>query len=190
MNRIITLGDSLTAGYGVRPGKGWAYQLAELYPDKIFDHRGIPGDDTAGMLERWRRYAHERCPDQLLFLGGSNDLLSGKSPREVLENIQMIHQICVEQNVRLILLQCPDICPDPGPYAWFDPGDAPWLLQRFQHLREIVGRYARTNALICLDLSKILTDTGREDLWLADGVHLNEFAHGKIAQFIFQRKIL
>lgn len=190
MAKIVMLGDSLTAGYGVRPQKGWAYQLRELYPEHDFFLRGVLGDTIEGMLERARICLQETQPDMLFLLGGSNDLLLGRNVEAVLHSIRQIHRLCQANQVRLILLICPEVTRHPGPYAWFPASEVEWLLDRFQRLGQRLREYARNCGLMYVDIPKIFAGMEEEEIFLEDGVHLTEAAHQKMAQFIFLSGIL
>ncbi|HEU4838089.1 MAG TPA: GDSL-type esterase/lipase family protein, partial [Micavibrio sp.] len=80
--RIVALGDSLTAGYGLQSGEDFASKLQESLIreglDVRIDNAGISGDTTAGGLARLDRAIEgEQRPDLVLVALGANDMLRG-----------------------------------------------------------------------------------------------------------------
>jgi acyl-CoA thioesterase-1 len=91
--RLLVLGDSLTAGYGVPPGQGFVPQLQAALasrpgaprPVRVLDG-GVSGDTTAGGLARLDWALAER-PDAVLVELGGNDGLRGLPPEETHRNL-------------------------------------------------------------------------------------------------------
>ena len=81
--RLMALGDSLTAGYGLPPGQGFVPQLQAALAARPGAHRpvrvldaGVSGDTTAGGLARLD-WALAEAPDCVLVELGGNDGLRG-----------------------------------------------------------------------------------------------------------------
>lgn len=78
--RMVVLGDSLSAGYGLPPGKGFPEQLAEALSQKGFDlevqNAGVSGDTTSGGLARLDWSVGDGVDLVVLELG-ANDALRG-----------------------------------------------------------------------------------------------------------------
>src|SRR5581483_6740292 len=78
--RILALGDSLTAGFGLAPNDAFPVQLqARLKTDGydvVIDNAGVSGDTTADGLARldWAMGDH---PQVALIELGANDMLRG-----------------------------------------------------------------------------------------------------------------
>jgi len=88
--RILALGDSLTAGYGLDPGQGFAAQLQKALGEKgvqadVIDG-GVSGDTTAGGLSRLD-WALADKPDLVIVELGANDMLRGIDPAETRANL-------------------------------------------------------------------------------------------------------
>lgn len=91
--RLLALGDSLTAGYGLAAGQGFVPQLqaalaAAGRPTRVLD-AGVSGDTTAGGLARLDWALAEQPQAALVELGG-NDGLRGLPPRETEANLAAI----------------------------------------------------------------------------------------------------
>jgi len=82
--RVVALGDSLTAGYGLAdPGQGLVPQLEAWLTargaDVVVENAGVSGDTTAGGLARVD-WALGPGTDALIVALGGNDLLRGIDP--------------------------------------------------------------------------------------------------------------
>ena len=83
--RVLMLGDSLTAGYGLGPGDGLVDQLQKRADDTglsvRFINAGVSGDTTKGGLARLDWALAEGADKAVVALGG-NDMLRGLSPAD------------------------------------------------------------------------------------------------------------
>lgn len=91
--RILALGDSLTAGYGLGPGEGFTDQLQAALKAKGYDveivNGGVSGDTAAGGLARLDWSLGEGV-DAVIVELGANDMLRGFDPavtRQALDGI-------------------------------------------------------------------------------------------------------
>lgn len=83
---VVAFGDSLTAGYGLEPGLGFAPQLqATLRRHGIaasVENAGVSGDTTSGARARlgWTLDGLPRKPDLVIIELGGNDMLRSVDP--------------------------------------------------------------------------------------------------------------
>jgi acyl-CoA thioesterase-1 len=91
--RIVALGDSLTAGYGLAPEEAFPPRLEAalkaLGVDAEVVNAGVSGDTTAGGLARID-WALADTPDYVLVELGANDGLRGIDPKTVEANLDAI----------------------------------------------------------------------------------------------------
>jgi acyl-CoA thioesterase-1 len=91
--RIVVLGDSLTAGYGLDPSDAYPALLQEKINAAelpfVVVNAGVSGDTTAGGLRR-TNWALAKGVDVLIVALGGNDGLRGISPDETGENLRGI----------------------------------------------------------------------------------------------------
>ncbi len=80
---IVCLGDSITAGYGLRAGENWTDLLQKKHPEIRLINRGISGDTTSGMLARFKRDVIREKPDDVMIFGGLNDFFMEASVDEM-----------------------------------------------------------------------------------------------------------
>ena len=105
--RILALGDSLTAGYGLPPGESFPAQLqaklaADGFPAEVIN-AGVSGDTTAGGLARLN-WALGDKPQYALVELGANDMLRGLDPGEAYANLDKILARLKTAQVQTLLL--------------------------------------------------------------------------------------
>jgi acyl-CoA thioesterase-1 len=81
--RLVALGDSLTAGYGLPPGKAFPDRLEATLRAKGWDvklvNAGVSGDTAADGLARYD-WSVPQDADALIIELGANDMLRGMMP--------------------------------------------------------------------------------------------------------------
>jgi acyl-CoA thioesterase I len=81
--RLVALGDSLTAGYGLSPGKAFPDRLEAALRAKGWDvkiiNAGVSGDTAADGLARYD-WSVPQDADALIIELGANDMLRGMKP--------------------------------------------------------------------------------------------------------------
>jgi acyl-CoA thioesterase I len=116
--KILALGDSLTAGYGVADGEGFVPQLqkalhAEGIDAEVLDG-GVSGDTTAGGLVRLDWLLGED-PQVVIVELGANDALRGLDPTQAKTNLDAILSKLALQHRSVLLagmLAPPNLGPD------------------------------------------------------------------------------
>jgi acyl-CoA thioesterase-1 len=92
--RILALGDSLTAGYGLAPAEAFPVQLEKALRADGLNVRvingGVSGDTSAGGLARLDWALSEDRPQAAIVELGANDGLRGLDPRGTFANLDAI----------------------------------------------------------------------------------------------------
>ena len=106
--RILALGDSLTAGFGLPRGEGFVAQLqaalrAGGFPNLTVLDGGVSGDTTAGGRARLDWALAERPHGAIVALGG-NDGLRGLPPAASAQNLAAIMDRLLERERLPVLL--------------------------------------------------------------------------------------
>ena len=104
--RIVALGDSNTAGFGVGRQRAFPAQLEALlrttgYGAQVFN-AGISGDTTSGMLARLDSAAPQGT-QIVIVQGGYNDLRRGSSPTAITANVEAILARLRARQIRAVL---------------------------------------------------------------------------------------
>lgn len=115
VKRIVILGDSITAGYGLDPSEAYPALIqvkidAAKLPYSV-TNAGVSGDTTAGGLRRIA-WAMAKGADILIIALGGNDGLRGISPDETKKNLLGIIEKARAKNpnIRILIagMQMPD----------------------------------------------------------------------------------
>lgn len=115
---LLVLGDSLSAGYGMRVESSWVALLEERLAQTGHDYHvinaSISGETTHGALNRLDSLLAREDPDIVIIELGGNDGLRGIQPAVMKENLnKIIEQLRSEgANVVLVPMRMP---PNYGP---------------------------------------------------------------------------
>ncbi|RCS59802.1 arylesterase [Parvibium lacunae] len=108
--RILVVGDSLSAEYGLRRGTGWVQLLQQSLAKRfsqdslIWHNASISGDTTAGGKQRLGKLLNEHRPDIVLLELGGNDALRGLDLSQTESNLQAMIEQSKQQGARVILI--------------------------------------------------------------------------------------
>ncbi|MDQ4062081.1 MAG: GDSL-type esterase/lipase family protein, partial [Pseudomonadota bacterium] len=104
--RIVALGDSNTAGFGVAGQEAFPAQLQAMLRARGYDvlvsNAGISGDTTQGMLGRLDSVVPQGTRI-VIVQGGYNDLRRGGSPAQIMANIDAILSRLRARQIRAVL---------------------------------------------------------------------------------------
>jgi acyl-CoA thioesterase-1 len=134
--RIVALGDSLTAGYGLSANLAFPAVLEKALKEKGFDveivNAGVSGDISAGLLARLDWAIGDGALDGAIVEIGANDMLRGLNPDQTRANIDAILAKLRERKIPLLIAGMRSAPNLGGPYAeQFEPLFAA-LAQKYQ----------------------------------------------------------
>jgi acyl-CoA thioesterase-1 len=105
--KILALGDSLTAGYGLPQGEGFVPQLEAALTQQGLDvqvvNAGVSGDTSAGGAARLGWILTDDIDVAMVALGG-NDMLRGISPDETQRNLASILTELQDKGIPTLLI--------------------------------------------------------------------------------------
>ena len=117
---VLAFGDSLTAGYGLPRGRGFAPQLEDALrrngiPAFVTDG-GVSGDTAAAARARlaWTLDSLKKKPDLAIVALGGNDMLRGLSPAQTRSEMDAILAELKRRNIRIVvagMLAAPNLGP-------------------------------------------------------------------------------
>ncbi|WJG11274.1 arylesterase [Aliiglaciecola sp. LCG003] len=105
--KMLVLGDSLSAAYGLKQEQGWVSLLQNAWQDQriIVVNAAISGETTDGGLARLPRLLAQHSPTHLYIELGGNDGLQGHPVNKMRENLQAMIDLAKQQNVAVIVQQ-------------------------------------------------------------------------------------
>lgn len=160
----MVIGDSLSAGYGIDPQKGWVNLLAAKLNSK--DHFKIinlstSGDTTSNGLTKLKNALVQYKPDILIIELGANDGLRGLAIAQIKDNLTSILEKGKKSGAKILLL---------GTYL--PPNYGPEYRKQFNNIFEDLADHYQV-ALVPMFLAGV---AGDDQLMQNDGLHPNEKA--------------
>ena len=108
LRKILVVGDSLSAEYGLARGSGWVALLDQrLTRDRIgasVVNASISGDTTSGGLARLPALLREHRPDLVLLELGGNDALRGLPLTMTRANLAEMAKLSKEAQAKVVIL--------------------------------------------------------------------------------------
>jgi lysophospholipase L1-like esterase len=184
VKKIVLLGDSLTAGWGLATNQNWSDKLIAAHPDIEFINCGVPGDTTTGMLSRFKQQVLDQAPDAVVLFGGLNDLNWGTDISVVASNLNAMIAQSQHHVIQPILIVTSAIDPV-GSLPMFgnrkDTVEAirSAIKQLSQiHVEKLKAMYSSgENGLEIVDIyqtfEQYACERGYASLYQADGIHLS-----------------
>ena len=118
---VLIVGDSLSSGYGLKPGHGWVelldQRLKKTAPQWRAVNSSVSGDTTQNGLQRLQPALERHRPQGVLIQLGGNDALRGAPPAQIRQNLQAMVRQAKGAGAWVVLLEAP-VLPNYGkPYA-------------------------------------------------------------------------
>ena len=103
--KLLILGDSLSAAYGLKQEQGWVSLLQNAWETQgiVVVNAAISGETTDGGLARLPRLLEQHKPSHLLIELGGNDGLQGHSVKKMRNNIKQMIEMAKAQNINVML---------------------------------------------------------------------------------------
>ena len=105
---VLVFGDSLSAGYGIDPARGWVSLLDARLRSAGYSYRvvnaSISGETTAGGLARLPRALQTQRPALVILELGGNDGLRALPISAMRDNLARMIRMCKDANLPVLLL--------------------------------------------------------------------------------------
>jgi len=172
--KIVALGDSITAGYGLSRDQAYPNLLQERLEAEGYDfevaNAGVPGDTTAGGVRRLDWVLDGEVRVLIVALGG-NDGLRGLPVTEMKRNLSTIVERALERGTRVVLA---------GMEAPPNQGEE-YTSQFRETYREIAREYDVVLVPFLLEGVGGMVEYNQRD-----GIHPNEKGQARIAKQIWE----
>lgn len=171
-SRLLVVGDSLSAEYGIARGTGWVAlldaQLQKDHPNWQVVNASISGDTTAGGLARLPPLLKQHQPQLVVIELGGNDALRGFSLKRTEDNLVKMIRACqaIKAKVLLVGMQVP-------------PNYGAAYASDFTRLFARISKQHQT-ALVPFLLAGVADDKDPTALFQADRIHPKAEAHPRI----------
>ena len=171
--KLLILGDSLSAGYGMQQQQGWVHllqqQLEKNQSPWTLVNASISGETTAGGLARLPELMTKHQPQAVLIELGGNDGLRGFPIAQIEKNLQQLLAEVKKHQAQPILMQ-----------KRIPPNYGPRYTKQFVALYPALAeKHQATYWPFFMDQVAV-----KPELMLADGIHPNEQAQPIIRDLI------
>ena len=172
---LLIYGDSISAGYGMKPEQQWSIDLQEIFNQnnigvKIIN-KSLSGETTGGGLSRLERLLDEFRPIYMVLELGGNDALRGYPPSKVKQNLTEMISIAKAKDVKVFLMQIK-----------IPPNYGKRYQQLFESIYEDISRDSKVELLPFM-LEEVAL---KSELMMRDGIHPNENAQPLIAEYVYK----
>jgi len=159
---IVVLGDSLSAGYGIKVEQGWVNLLAQRLATEGYGYRvvnaSVSGETTQGGLARLPRALEIHKPAIVVVELGGNDGLRGLPLAASRENLARIIELARAGGARVLLVG-----------MMIPPNYGPRYGEEFRQMfASLAGKYSLAFVPFLLDQVAL-----KPELMQADGIHPN-----------------
>jgi lysophospholipase L1-like esterase len=103
---IVAFGDSLTYGTGATEAESYPLVLGQLIGRKVI-RAGVPGETTAGGLERLEGVLDENKPALVILCLGGNDMLGKIADAQIVANLREIIRTLRGRGIAVVLVGVP-----------------------------------------------------------------------------------
>lgn len=172
--KVIFVGDSLTAGYGVERHKAFPALIEERLKKEKKDqievvNGGVSGSTTANGQARMKWF-FKANPDIIVIALGANDGLRGVKIEESFKNLDESIQMALNKKIQVLLMgmQMP-------------PNYGAEYRKEFQAM---FPKLAKKNKIPIVPFM-LEGVAGEKEFNISDGIHPNEKGHEKIANLIY-----
>lgn len=173
---IVVLGDSLSAGYGLKIQDGWVHLLEQRLAAQGYEYRvvnaSVSGETTQGGLARLPRVLETHNPDILIVELGGNDGLRGLPLASSRDNLRRIIELAKQRKARVVLVG-----------MMIPPNYGPRYGEQFRDMfAALASQYSP--AFVPFLLDKVALDPA---LMQADGIHANAKGQPQLLDNVWPR---
>jgi lysophospholipase L1-like esterase len=190
--KIVALGDSLTVGetgfFDSDESVSYPKYLETLAKQHLSGlqsgvvvsvlNRGVNGDLTSGMLDRFLRDVVGEKADYVIILGGANDLGWGFDPAIIAHNLTTMYDAALNKGIVPVACSVPSI-------LGFDALIPPRL-----RLNGMIRTEAEKRSVRFVDFFTATADAQTNRLsedYSADGLHLNTKGYQQMGKYLFDK---
>ena len=198
MAAIVCFGDSLTAGFqsptaecpGGQETPYGQFLQERLGPGVDVRISGICGEVTGEMTMRFRQDVLGHRPGHVVVLGGTNDLGWNARPEDIIKNLIKMYELARAAEIVPVPVTVPSVRVD---VVGAGPDAEAWLAQHLDRrrvLNALIGDYAASKHLVCVDLFTATVEPESGQLaapYSNDGLHLTTAGYRLLATLLYEQ---
>ncbi len=180
--KFVLMGDSLTFGYGVSKKDSWASMLSNTLSVELIN-KGVNGDTTPSMLSRFYKDVTSLNPQYTFIMGGTNDLLCGRSVSSIVGNIELMIKDSLDS---IILIGIPPCIIEKMAQKLFMPSSLyAYCSEHLPLLKDQLIKLCEKYSITYIDLYTLTKNNLDKSIFL-DGIHLNSLGNNLILEEILR----
>lgn len=173
--RIVMMGDSIT--------QAWPMNDPEFFSGKPWINKGIGGQTTAQMLQRFRTDVITLKPQIVIIMGGTNDIAGNSGPitlQMTMDNIAAMAKLAKTNKIKPVL--CSVLPADVIPWKKSaNPAD------KIITLNQMIKAYANKHKIPYIDYYPVMAEgKALKKEYTGDGVHPNKKGYRAMAPVLKQ----
>lgn len=170
-DKFIFIGDSLTFGYGVPKSQCWVTRLQDfLQLDTV--NKGLNGDTTPSMLNRFYEDVILLNPQYVFLMGGTNDLLCGRSISSIIGNLEEIILESQKYNITIFVGIPPYIVKEMAKKLFIPSPFYDYCELNISKLRTLIIDLCIKYSITYIDFYNATLKNINKSIYI-DGIHLN-----------------
>ncbi len=192
-DRIICLGDSITAGKSVAENRRWTSLLQSLLDDlaegrwEVYT-RGMPGETVVQGLQRFEKDVAPLLPGHVLIEFGLNDCsrlpdrhIARTGLVEFTTHLEEIVRLVCRHGGRPVLLTNHPVDPEKR-----EESSGERVGENLAPYQEAIRSVAANRATGLVDVEKGVSESWESQCLAADGIHLSPRGHRLYAEVVFR----
>ena len=179
--KIVCIGNSIVNGFPLRRSRCFTGLLKSRYGYETIN-KGVNGDTTDGIYQRFDSDVTAHRPDACLLLTGTNDFIGGKSAEQAFDNIERILAKAAQLDSMQMIFLTPLLTYPPMAERMWVPADYTALNETLEAFAERLRTLEGCNII---DTQNAFKNSGiAADEAYSDGIHPTAVSHEFLAEYI------
>jgi len=183
--KIICIGDSITAGYGLSPEENWVFLMNKSI-NHSFINKGINGDTSTDLLMRFKKDVLDFKANMCFIMIGINDMMLNTTPESIIKNIGIIIKDAVNSNIIPIIISQPPINKSIAITLWDEHLNYDKISLKQTHLNNLFKDFCSSKDILFIDVFSYFKSMCNSENYHSDGIHLNSYGNLELTKFISQ----
>lgn len=187
--KIVFLGNSIVNGFPLKRSQCFVSLYRESTGHNVIN-KGVNGSTTPEALVRLDQDVLSHRPDEMWFLGGTNDfIMETGGPEATLAGYDELAERCKAAGIAPIFITPLPIDPEMASRLWMPGVDYEQVQALLLDLHKRMLNYGRENDIRIVDIqSRFAALYDRETVqdYLIDGLHPTPLGHQAIARFLLE----
>jgi acyl-CoA thioesterase I len=180
--KVVCIGNSIVKGFPHRQGQSFPSVLRERTGWQVIN-KGVNGDTTAMVLQRFPKDVLEHQPDKVVILTGANDFIyQTASPAEAMNNMELMIDMAREKRIEPVLMTPLQCDPSQAAREWMAGESVDYQLvnEKLRELSMLIRLTSKVRGCALVDLELKYKGFGK----YIDGLHPTVEGQAWIAQCI------